>query len=62
MAEQRSIAEQLLFEIDPCAPPCDFDAALAKFLLGYVRTPDGGNNGAENSQIARGQRTGDSPK
>ena len=27
----------LSFEIDPSAEPVDFDAALAKFLLNYVR-------------------------
>ena len=37
MTHARSTTERLRFEVDPDAPPSDFDAALARFLLTFIR-------------------------
>ena len=51
MTSDGSIEERLRVETDPAAPPCEFDTALARFLLTYVRTKQthGGALGADSN-------------
>jgi hypothetical protein len=67
MAEHGSMYEQFQFEIDPDAPPTDFDAALARFLLLVVETREemGRAVGPRDGRPERpsiGQRSGDLPQ